>query len=313
MEERVMVSSLGGSSLLVSVVVIAYNSEGYIIETLNSIKSQTYKNVELIITDDHSTDNTINVCKEWLLNNSDRFVRAEIVASDANTGIAANCNRGYTAAHGEWIKQIAADDILLDNCVADNVAFVNKNNDIHALFSKAKCFCDDKGERKFMEVLPSNQNELIYELSPIEQMKVLLAGNILIAGTAFLRKSVWEKFKFDERYRFLEDIPLWIRLTEAGIKLSYMPVVTILYRRNCASVSESQYTYYPKLMYESKRLYFWTEKIHIMEKYCPELISPERKSLMLYDFCTLFLHNERTFLHDILYKLLVRLVDRFNF
>lgn len=55
---------MSSTNPLVSVVVITYNSSKYIVETLNSVKKQTYKNIELIITDDCSTDNTVSVIKD---------------------------------------------------------------------------------------------------------------------------------------------------------------------------------------------------------------------------------------------------------
>ena len=56
--------------ILVSVVVITYNSEKYILETLESIKTQSYKNLELIISDDCSKDDTVMICRDWLDNRS---------------------------------------------------------------------------------------------------------------------------------------------------------------------------------------------------------------------------------------------------
>ena len=58
---------------LVSIIVITYNSSKYVLETLESAKAQTYENIELIISDDGSTDDTIKICKNWLEKNQDRF------------------------------------------------------------------------------------------------------------------------------------------------------------------------------------------------------------------------------------------------
>ena len=102
---------------LVSVVVLTYNSSQYVIETLESIKAQTYNNLELIITDDCSEDSTVTLCRDWICVNNNRFVRAELIVSKVNTGIPANCNRGCRAARGEWFKEIAGDDILLEECM----------------------------------------------------------------------------------------------------------------------------------------------------------------------------------------------------
>jgi len=79
---------------LVSIIVITYNSAKFVLETLESAKAQTYQNIELIISDDGSTDNTVQICREWLKNNKESFVNTELITVEKNTGIPANCNRG---------------------------------------------------------------------------------------------------------------------------------------------------------------------------------------------------------------------------
>ena len=96
----------------VSVVVITNNSVKCIIDTLESVKEQTYKNIELIVSDDGSTDETLTLVKEWLDINEGRFTHNSIVESEINTGITKNCNRGTKVAIGKYIKLIAGDDLF---------------------------------------------------------------------------------------------------------------------------------------------------------------------------------------------------------
>ena len=58
---------------LVSIIVITYNSSKYVLETLESAKAQTYQNIELIVTDDCSNDNTVEICRKWIEENKERF------------------------------------------------------------------------------------------------------------------------------------------------------------------------------------------------------------------------------------------------
>src|SRR5450759_2313112 len=97
---------------LVSIIVVTYNSSKYVLETLESAKAQTYQNIELVVSDDCSTDDTVEICRKWIEENNDRFVRTTLVTSPENKGIPANCNRGIKASKGEWIKLIAGDDLL---------------------------------------------------------------------------------------------------------------------------------------------------------------------------------------------------------
>ena len=75
---------------LVSINITTYNSSKFIIETLESAKMQTYQNIELIVSDDSSVDNTVELCKKWIEKNKERFVRCKVITVEKNTGIAAN-------------------------------------------------------------------------------------------------------------------------------------------------------------------------------------------------------------------------------
>ncbi|HYH15160.1 MAG TPA: glycosyltransferase family A protein, partial [Flavisolibacter sp.] len=125
---------------LVSIIVITFNSEKYIAETLESIKEQTYNTIELIISDDHSNDETIEICESWLKENSDRFVRTQIVLSETNTGIAHNCNRGILASRGEWIKVIAGDDALEPDMTRRYMQFAKLQSNAVAIFSRIEAY-----------------------------------------------------------------------------------------------------------------------------------------------------------------------------
>ena len=65
-------------SELVSIITPTYNSAKYVLETLESIKSQTYHNIELIISDDASQDNTVDICELWLKENKERFRNSDL-------------------------------------------------------------------------------------------------------------------------------------------------------------------------------------------------------------------------------------------
>ncbi|NDP22032.1 MAG: glycosyltransferase [Paludibacter sp.] len=130
---------------LVSIVVVVYNSSRFILETLESIKLQTYSNIELIITDDCSTDDTVAICKNWLIENSDIFTHSKLLIAEKNQGIVRNCNKGIKEATGEYLKMNAGDDYLeakfIEKCIRlietdQNIGFVFTNT--YLVLEKAK-------------------------------------------------------------------------------------------------------------------------------------------------------------------------------
>ena len=111
---------------LVSVMVLAYNAEKYITDLLASIKMQTYQRLELVVSDDASTDNTVKIVEEWCKDNKERFENMIVRKSKDNQGVTKNVNLGYRECNGKYIKLIAADDKLVEDCIEAMVSKAEK-------------------------------------------------------------------------------------------------------------------------------------------------------------------------------------------
>ena len=103
---------------LVSVCIPAYNNEDYILETINCILSQSYKNIELIVVDDNSSDDTYKVVK------SVKDVRLKAYRNKDNLGMAGNWNRCLELCSGKYIKLVCADDLLHKRLIEKEVAIM---------------------------------------------------------------------------------------------------------------------------------------------------------------------------------------------
>tara|TARA_Y100001963_G_scaffold146880_1_gene222454 strand:+ start:544 stop:1458 length:915 start_codon:yes stop_codon:yes gene_type:complete len=223
-----------GKMPLVSVVVITYNSSKYVLETLESIKGQTYSKIELVISDDCSTDETVSICREWIQDNKRRFVRTKIVEFHRNTGVAPNCNRGLHASSGEWLKIIAGDDLLLAEALDDFIAFVNESTKRLVVVSDLLFF---HGKSGLFSVSPGNN-----EMSAESQLKDLLLVDASIVPSigpsGFLNKNLMDLVGgFDESYPMIEDFPLSIRLLDHGFKIYALNKPCVKYRINKGSIS----------------------------------------------------------------------------
>ena len=223
---------------LVSVAVVTYNSSKTVLETLDSIYNQTYPNLELIVSDDCSTDDTVEICREWIEAHKDRFVRTELLTVEKNTGVSANMNRGADACKGEWVKDIAGDDVLLPDCVETYVEYVREHPEAVCVFSDVEVFGSNEEERAYYEDLFSIE-ETFFAWPVNKQYDYLtLVGCHIPAATAFYNR---EKFielgvRNDERIPFQEDRPKWINLLKRGVRFDYINKVTVKYRLSDSSL-----------------------------------------------------------------------------
>jgi glycosyltransferase involved in cell wall biosynthesis len=230
------------SQTLVSVVVITYNSSAFVLETLESARKQTYDQVELIITDDGSTDETISLCKEWLEINSARFIRVALLTVKENTGIPANCNRGVKAAKGEWVKLIAGDDILHENCITLNMEYVDKPEFAPCVvLSDMLQFSNSLDtEDTLKRIVPTNIEILTDNIASSIQHKYMLKHYIGNSPSMFISKLLLDEIPYDEEIRFMEDRPFAINLTARGFVFRYFKEVTVYYRISEQSVYASK-------------------------------------------------------------------------
>lgn len=216
---------------LVSVGVLSYNSAKTILETLESIKAQTYKNIELIISDDASKDNTVEVCRKWIEENKDRFVRCEILTVPENTGIPANANRRIAAAKGVWSKGVAADDLLLPDCIENFVNYAKENPQAEIVFARLQRFKENFAPENFLETTDFGAEEFCQNCdTPQKQYRRLLKGFYCSAPTMFAKLSVLKEIKYDEEFKMIEDYPMWLRLTSTGHRFYFMGKDVAKYR-----------------------------------------------------------------------------------
>lgn len=222
------------STPLVSVVVITYNSSKYVLETLESIKNQTYKNIELVISDDCSTDETVAICQKWVEENKIEFTDAKFISAEKNGGIPANCNQGLNNSRGEFIKLIAGDDLLLPRCVELFLEAVAGNPDASCFASDMYAMQGDMVSKKYSILrhrFPKNASKQLdnfIKYGPIP-------GPALFFRTDALRQVGG----YDERYRGFEDYPMYIKLTSAGYYFVVIDNSSVLYREHPESITKN--------------------------------------------------------------------------
>lgn len=224
---------------LVSVVVVTYNSADFVLETLESIKKQTYQKIEIIISDDKSKDDTIQICNNWIDENIDRFISSKIITTDKNLGIPANCNRGVRESNGEWIKLIAGDDMLLPDALEKYIKFIKLNNNCEIVHAKVIRMIHKNDTIEYIEAEKILET-LDEKMQPYEQFRLLKFSSMVKAPSVFIKKELLEILNyFDESIKLCEDWPFWLKLTKAGKKFYFLNEEIVLYRIHDKSVYSS--------------------------------------------------------------------------
>lgn len=212
--------------------------ERYIEDCLKSLISQTYKNIELLILDDASTDCTFDIIQSYEERLRARFSNVILEKHRHNSGnVSANLNKILRAAQGAYIKTFAGDDAMLPEYVEKIVAHMEEDKEAilgytnaYVVEDKFKLGDNPRGKCAYNEHRSYRQQD-IYER--------LLQSNYIVAPTVMMRKRAFDEYGFyDETIKF-EDYDFWLRLSRKE-RFTYFPQKLIYYRRAETSLTNYQ-------------------------------------------------------------------------
>lgn len=224
-------SSHSTSFPLVTIVVISYNQGRYIQENLDSIKSQTYPNIELIVGDDASADNSVEVFDKWLSENNYPTIHKN--HHTQNTGLATMLNECIAKANGKYIKLIAADDYLHPEAIEKCVAKLESLGDDYGMVF-TDTFVVDENSDIAEEYFGYNQSQLSNGKLVSDQ---LLIENKIPALSVILHTEVLKKSKPYKLNFILEDYSKWLELS-TQYSIAYIDEKLAYYRRHAENISK---------------------------------------------------------------------------
>ena len=189
------------SNALVSVLLSTYNSEESIGESIDSLLSQTYKNLEILISDDGSTDSTKEICKKFQLKDE----RVLFSSNKKNVGLTKSLNNLAQKASGSLIARQDADDISLPYRIEEQIQFM-KTKKLDAVTSRSLVKQNNKKRPGISFYIPD---------------KLLInRKNPFIHGTLIIKKNVFQEIGYyDERFYFAQDYKLFYDLLNNGYKV----------------------------------------------------------------------------------------------
>ncbi len=199
----------------VSVIVPIFNQAPYIRETVDSVLAQDHPNVELVLSDDGSTDGTSAILREYAARDPERII---VVASERNTGIAGAFNRALDAHSGEYIAWLGGDDVMLPAKLSRQVALLQGRPDVIGCCHDAEVFESGSGKSygRFTEVYNGRRG---VRDGGVELL--LDPGYLMLPSTMMVRSAAVGDLRFDPRVRvsndWLFDIALFRRGRIAGI------------------------------------------------------------------------------------------------
>jgi glycosyltransferase involved in cell wall biosynthesis len=192
---------------LVSILIPAYNAARFLRESLDSILSQTYKNIEIVLLDDASTDATPEIAAEYA-------GRITYIRGAKNIGIYDNVNVGIAQAKGDFIATYHADDIYLPTIVEAQVAYFRAHPEVGAVFC-SDLFVDAEGVEYGRLVLPPEvKGERLLDYQTVLNAMLTYKNRFLMCPTAMVRASVHRDVGvyLQARYRNTADLEMWLRI-----------------------------------------------------------------------------------------------------
>ena len=194
---------------LVTIICLCYNQEKYIVESLFSVINQDYPFVEVIIVDDFSTDNSKETIEKWALD----YPEIQFIANETNLGSTKSFNKALKLAKGEYIIDLACDDILLPNCVSLQLKAFQESSfkNLGVVYGNAELI-NEKGNSYFYYFPVDFDKKTIEKRETGDiYLSVISGGNSICSVSSMIKKSVFDALNgYDENLAY-EDLDLWIR------------------------------------------------------------------------------------------------------
>jgi len=206
---------------LVSVIMPVYNGEKYLAESIESVLSQQFKDFELIIIDDGSTDNSKSIIKSYVKKDN----RVKIFCNKSNLGISGALNKAIVNSTGEYIARMDCDDISFPSRLSSQVELLNMRNDV-GLCGTWGVAINEVGKKSYS----------LHTLTGVLLNYNYWKPSPVISSSSMFRRCLLDKQLFDLELSTVEDFDLWLRLKKKCL-IYNINMELVCYRINAESVT----------------------------------------------------------------------------
>lgn len=233
---------------LVTIFAICHNHEAYVLETLESIRAQTYKNIQLIIINNSTNDNSGDIITGWI---DTYHVECEFIQNAVPLTLVKNCNLGLSKAKGKYFQGISCDDIMMPDKISWQVQLFEQLGEEFACVYADAIKIDKHGKQIGSQTFFDERKKKFHnvEFQPGSLHYELQRMCYVVAPTVLLRKSsVLNIQGYDEKF-LIEDWPLWIKLSAAGHLFYPLNKIVAKYRIHPESFDQVRaYGYYRSIL-----------------------------------------------------------------
>lgn len=171
---------------LISICIPTYNGEKYIAEAMDSAINQTYKNLEIIVSDDNSKDSSIKIIESY----KNKTKIPITIYQHTPNGIGANWNNCIKNANGEYIKFLFQDDVLQPNCIKEMVAILENDKNIGLVASKRIFIIEDEYQTEETKKWVQGYSDLQKDLQLPLQKGIRILDKKLFKSRLFLKSPL---------------------------------------------------------------------------------------------------------------------------
>ena len=208
---------------MITIILPVLNGENSIASSIESILNQTYKNIEFIIINDGSTDNTVKIIKQYMQIDN----RIILLNNDTNIGIVKSLNNGIKLASGDYIGRQDADDYSHPKRLEIMLDIILKNN--YDLLSTHANYQLNKDLNEF-PIMNFNNYKI--------KNAIFKRGNPIVHGSILAKANLLKDNYFNPEIRLIEDFELWLRLEKLGYKIGIINLKLYNYK---AQIFQAKY------------------------------------------------------------------------